>query len=137
MNRDAVTDIVDMIQSSSVPEDILRSRTETLQKKLGMLLTALNGRLALHDKTLEAVNEAHWQTKALVKDWEKGKHYGLHIPQQQLDQATQRLERLEAELRNRDIESWRDVMGTIRDIIATWEELQGALAREAILDDDI
>ena len=127
--------IDEVVQSSTAGEDILQTRRETLRQKLDVLVATLHTRLAVHADTKTALGDEIGDTTMTLERLRSDLAYNLPIARPDLDRAYASLQHLTREARSRDSECWRDLVALLRDILNTWQELQGAIARAQMIDD--
>lgn len=136
MNNDYFPTI-ESIHSETAPDtDILKNRKQTLEVKLAVLAKNLQTRMNLYQRTTSSLESTILEALQSVDHFTENKHYGLPYPKEEFQIARRELQTVNQELRSRDSECWRDVSMIMRDILATWEELQTATAKEALMNHD-
>ena len=125
--------IDNLVKTAASNDDILLSREETLRKKLEILVTTLHGRLALNADVQGNISDSLATAIFKLNKIKDDMAYGFSRSELE---CTQNLARtLELEARSRNSECWHDAVSVMRDILATWEELQGVTARARMIDD--
>jgi hypothetical protein len=134
MTKDLLPAIEELIGSSTTA-DLIQNREDTLRQKLTLLLQMLRTRLTLHTKTASGIGDQLWTLRNQLDDWEASMHHGLPAPELKMQEAARSISALTQEERSRESDCWKDVVSLVRDILATWEGLQGAKARSLMLND--
>jgi hypothetical protein len=128
---------VDTLYNETEPDaDMLSNRKQTLEVKLAVLAQNLQTRMNLYQKTASSLESAILEALQPVEHLTNSRSYGLPYAREELLAARQELNSMNSELRSRDSECWKDVSMIMREILVTWEELQAAIAREAMMHDE-
>ncbi len=128
---------MDTLYSETPPRpDMMTNRRETLEVKLNVLSKTLQTRIGVYQKTMTSLEDAVLEAMQPVERITTLKEYGLPYPREELINAKRDLSTMHGEIRSRDSECWKDITGLMRDILQTWEELQAAKTKEAMMHDE-
>lgn len=108
--------------------DIFTQRTQILQTKLGILSVQVMERLKLRAVNLSSIIEAEEDISNRIL---RREDYEEDSPA--LDSLRQQRHFILQDQRSQNVDCWRDLSHTIRDLLSTWEDLEQSKIRDQLL----
>lgn len=116
-------------QSTDPISELFSQRSKILQTKLGILSAQVIERLTIRANNLNSLieEESELSNRILNREHRDASSHNLDNLRQQKHFILQ-------EKRSQDVECWRDLSHTLRDLLRTWEELEQSKVRDQLLD---
>ena len=111
--------------------DLLTQRSQILQTKLGVLSVQVLERLKLRSANLAAILDEEQELANRILNRE-----ALDVNSPSLDGLRQQKHFILQEKRSQDVDCWRDLSHTLRDLLSTWEDLEQSKIRDKLLQDN-
>ena len=113
-------------------EDFIHHRTKILGTKLEVLISEMNDRLRLKNKTQLDLDSDKDNLEEVINKISVAAGYGLRDHKDKIS-LSQKMFELNREKRNQDTACWVDTVRVMRDFLDTWDDHEQAKAKSRLL----
>jgi hypothetical protein len=121
------------IGSENALEDLLHQKTRIVSTKLEVIALAINERLGIWNQNLKRIEEDQGMLAYMLEKLARGVNYRLREHSEKRVFYEQIFE-LRKQVREEDVECWRDIVLVMRDFLVAWEAHEQAKAKATFLD---
>jgi hypothetical protein len=122
------------IDSDKSLEDLLHQKTRIVNTKLELIALAINERVGIWKRNLKRIEEDNYRLAYMLDKLARATNYGLRKHDEKRV-FYERIFDLRSQVREEDVECWRDIVLVMRDFLVAWEAHEQAKAKAIFLDE--